>query len=142
MLQAPVQAPSPPSTISAQLAEGLLAVIWLDRCRQVQLLAEGGAHRAELIRAVLLPFIVEQRWGFEPGVVDDAGARQAAGVLKFEATSVAADHVAEEMIFNKIIMDIEAGAWQPIEGYMRRADFFGGFPPGSLRRLPAGAPSR
>ena len=113
--------------MSAQLAENLLAVLWLDRCRQVQLLSQGRelAARVEITRTLLIPFVVEQRWGFEPGNI------QAAGILNFDSVGVGAlgsDHLAEELILNRIIIDIENCAWHPLEGYMRCAEFFCGTP--------------
>ena len=126
--------------MSVQLAEQLLAVLWLDRCRQAQLLAQGGTDTATVVRIMLCSFIEEEGWGFEPGVFDDEGIYHEGGLLNF--TVLDANHFAEELIFNKLMEDIERGEWMPIEGYMRRAEFFGGFPRGSLQRLPTGAPSR
>ena len=128
--------------MSAQLAEGLLAVIWLDRCRQAQRLTEGRAKefREEVVRVTLTSFIAEQRWGVGPGVVDDEGAHQAEGVFNFDA--VGADYWLEEMILARITNDILAGAWKPIYEYMRILEFFASIPRGSLRQLPEGAPSR
>ena len=98
------------------------------------------AYRVEIVRAVLLSFIAEQRWGFGPGVVGDEGAQQAAGVLNFDA--VDADHWAEQALTMRIAADIESGTWRPIYEYMRSIEFFGGVPPGSIRRLPEGTPRR
>ena len=128
--------------MSAQLAEQLLALLWLDRCRQAQRLMEGRTQpfRVEVVRVTLISFIAEQRWGVGPGVVDDEGAHQAEGVLNFDA--VGADYWLEEMMLTRIANDIQAGAWRPIQVYMHIIEFFAGIPRGSLRRLPAGAPSR
>ena len=130
--------------MSAQLAEHLLAVLWLDRCRQTQRLSQGRAkdYREEVVRTMLTAFIAEQRWGFGPNTVDDEGVVYVEGVLNFEGMRGPNDYWVEELILSKIMEDTQRGAWQPIEGYMRRVEFFGGFPPGSLRRLPEGAPSR
>ena len=134
--------------MASQLADQLLAVIWLDRCRQVQLLSQGRARsvRDEMVRALLIAFIVEQRWGFGPGVVDDEGVLHAEGILNFDSTDWVPDeyhaHCVEELITNRIILDIESCAWQPIRFYMERIEFVWCFPPGSLRRLPEGAPMR
>ena len=126
--------------MSVQLAEQLLAVLWLDRCRQAQLLAQGGAHMPAVVRIMLCSFIEEQGWGFESGVFDDEGTHHEGGVLNFHVLD--ANHFVEELIFGKLMADIERGEWMPIEGYIRRAEFFGGLPGGSIRRLPPGAPSR
>ena len=133
--------------MTAQLAKGLLAVIWLDRCRQVQLLSQGHAKpfREDMVRALLLPFVAEQRWGFGPNIIDDEGVVQVEGVLNFEATRPPGehlDHFAELLILGRIVEDIQRGQWKSIKDYMKGAELFGGFPPGSLRRLPPGAPSR
>jgi hypothetical protein len=130
--------------MSTQLAEGLLAVLWLDRCRQVQRLTQGRTKefREEVVRELLTAFIAEQRWGLGPNTVDDEGVVYAEGVLNFEGMRGPGDYWVEELILSKIMVDIEHGAWMPIEGYMRRVEFFGGFPSGSLRRLPVGAHSR
>ena len=60
-----------------------MAVVCLGRCRQAQLLSQGRAlsFRMEMVRALLISFIVEQRWGFRPGAVDDEGDLQAEGAL-------------------------------------------------------------
>ena len=134
--------------MSTQLAEGLLAVAWLDRCRQAQRLAQGRTKdfREEVVHTMLTSFIAEQRWGFGPNTIDDEGVVQVEGVLNFEATrgpgDHLTDHLAEVLMLGRIMEDIQRGAWHPTEGYMRRVEFFWGFPPGSLRRLPVCAPSR
>jgi hypothetical protein len=136
------------AAMSAQLAEQLLAVIWLDRCRQVQLLSQGRAlaFRVEMTRALLIPFVVEQRWGFGPDAVDDEGDLQVEGILNFDPTDwVPGEHHAhwvEELILTRIMSDIGSCTWHPIHFYMQRIEFFWRFPPGSLRRLPEGAPMR
>ena len=133
--------------MSTQLAEGLLAVLWLDRCRQVQRLTQGRTKefREEVVRELLTAFIAEQRWGFAAPVADDEGVH-VEGVLNFEATKGPGDHLKdhfpEVLILGRITEDIQIGQWKNIEDYMKGAEFFGGFPPGSLRRLPPGAPSR
>ena len=98
-----------------------------------------------MARVLLIPFVVEQRWSFGPGVVDDDGDIQAEGILNFDSADwVGADHArwVEEPVLSRIIADIESCTWHPIEFYMRRVEFFSCFPPGSLRRLPEGAPMR
>ena len=126
--------------MAAQLAENLLQVLWLDRCRQAQRLTQGGAEAAVVVRIMLCSFIEEQGWGFEPGVFDDEGVYHEGGVLNFSVLDD--DHFAEDLLFNGLRRDIERGEWMPVEGYIHRVEFFGGFPRGSLRRLPPGAPSR
>ena len=126
--------------MAAQLAENLLQVLWLDRCRQAQRLTQGGADAAAVVRIMLCSFIEEQGWGFEPGVFDDEGVYHEGCDLNFSVLDD--DHFAEDLLFNRLRGDIERGEWMPVEGYIRRTEFFGGFPRNSLRRLPPGAPSR
>ena len=134
--------------MSAELAEQLLAVIWLDRWRQVQLLSQGRTlpFRIEMIRALLISFIVEEHWGFGPGAVDDASIPQVEGILNFDPTDwIPGDehpHWVEELIVSRLISDIENCTWHPIQFYMQRFEAFWKFPPGSLCRLPEGAPMR
>ena len=133
--------PPPTSTVmAAQLAEQILAVLWMDRCRQAQLLVQGGVNYHQVARTTLTPFIAGQRWGIDGDVLDDEGVLHEGGVLNFDVLD--ADHFVEELIYNRLRVDIERGEWMPIEGYIRRAEFFGGFPRGCLQRLPPGAPSR
>ena len=133
--------------MAAQLAEQLLAVMWLDRCRQAQRLTEGQArgYREEVVRVLLASFLVEQRWGFGPNIIDDEGVVQVEGVLNFEATRPPGEHVdhfAEQLIMARLVVDVQLGQWTTPNEYMRGAEFFGGFPRGSLRRLTPGAASR
>ena len=135
----------PPLPIMAiQMAEGLLAALWLDRCRQAQRLTagQGLGYREEVVHTMLTTFLVEQRWGLNANTVDDEGVIYAGGVLNFKRTRPPGDYWLEDLIANKLVMDIERGTWTTPSDYMRGAEFFTGFPPGSLRRLPPGAPSR
>ena len=119
---------SPLKAMSVQLPEQLLAVVCLGRCRQAQLLSQGRAlsFRMEMVRALLISFIVEQRWGFGPGAVDDEGDFQAEGVLNFDPTDwVPGEHHAhwvEELLLTMIMSDIGSCAWHPIEFYMQRIE--------------------
>ena len=132
--------------MAAQLAENLLAVLWMDRCRQTQLLAQGGANVHQVAHTILAPFITGQRWGVATQVMDDEGDLQIEGVLNFDPSGWRVDldhaHVIEQGIFVNLVRDVGRGEWMPIEGYIRRAEFFGGLPRGSIRRLPPGAPRR
>ena len=134
------------TAMSTHLAEGLLAVMWLDRCRQTQLLSEAGANRDEVAHTLLASFIVDQRWGVGSGAVGDEGDLQIEGILNFDPSGWRADfdhaHVIEQGIFANLVRDAERGAWHHIDYYMRRAEFFGGLPPGTLRRLPEGSRMR
>ena len=132
--------------MSAHLAEGLLAVLWMDRFRQTQRLGQDRSKffREEVARTLLASFIAEQRWGLAMPVATEDGVEQP-GVLNFEPSGWATDehpHVLEQCIFGSIVTDVERGEWQQINYYMRRAEFFHDLPSGSLRRLPEGAPSR
>ena len=132
--------------MAAQLAEQLLAVLWLDRCRQVQRLGQGRtrAYREELARVFLAAFIAEQRWGLASPVATEDGVEQP-GVLNFDPAGWSGNyhpHFLEMCIFDNIVTDVERGEWVQIDVYMNRAEFFAGIPRGSLRRLPEGAPSR
>ena len=128
--------------MSVQMAEGLLAVIWLDRCRQAQRLTEGQGrgYREEVVRVLLASLITEQRWGFGGGVLD-----QTAGIFNFDPAGWVGQrhaHWVEEILFNRIVEDIQDGSWRHIEDYMLYMEFFGRFPPDSIHRLPEGSPMR
>ena len=132
--------------MAVQMAEGLLAVIWLDRCRQTQRLTQGHGqgYREEVVRTLLASFIAEQRWGLAMQVATEDGVEQP-GVLNFDPsnwTDEEHDYDLEMCIFGNIVTDIERGDWHHIEHYMRRAEFFHDLPRNSIRRLPPGAPSR
>ena len=132
--------------MTAQLAEGLLCVLWMDRCRQTQRLTQGHpkGYREEVTRTLLASFIAEQRWGLAMQVATEDGVEQP-GVLNFDPsnwTDEEHDYDLEMGIFGNIVTDIERGDWHHIEHYMRRAEFFHDLPRNSIRRLPQGAPSR
>ena len=132
--------------MSAQLAEGLLAVLWLNMCRQAQRLADGHSKlfREQVSHTLLASLIVEQRWGLEVPVHTEGGVEQP-GVLNFDPSNWADeehDYDLEMCIFGNIVTDIERGDWHHIEHYMRRAEFFHDLPRDSIRRLPGGSPMR
>ena len=132
--------------MSAQLAEHLLAVLWMDRCRQAQRLAEGRSKlfREEVVRTLLTSFITEQRWGLGVQVINEEGMQEP-GVLNFDPSDWADEehpHFLEQCIFDKIVLDVERGEWNRIEHYMDRAEFFHDLPAGSIRRLPEGSRMR
>ena len=132
--------------MSVQMAEGLLAVIWLDRCRQAQLLAEAGNDIRQVAHVLLAPFIAQQRWGLDTPVLDDEGKVFEAGVLNFNPVGWGADlehpHFLEQCMLGGIVADVQRGEFQNIEYYMRRTEFFAGIRRGSLRRLPEGSRMR
>ena len=133
--------------MAAQLAEQILAVIWLDRSRQAQRLTvgQGQGYREDVVRMLLASYLVEQRWGFGPNIMDDEGNIQLEGVLNFDAMRPPGEHVnyfAEQLVLGRLVGDVQRGDWKTPKEYMSSVEFFGGFPRGSLRRLPPGAPSR